>query len=74
MRDTYFNGISSQSKESAIRPNRSCANLALSFGTGDFRFGHCNNRCTCIETGVKTQYLIIVVDLINISYVTALFC
>ena len=42
MRDTYYRCISSQSTESAIRRNGSCANLALSFGPGDLRFSHCN--------------------------------
>ena len=47
--------ILSQLKESAIRPNRSCANLALSFGPGDLLFGRCYNRCSCIENGIKTE-------------------
>ena len=53
-RDTYFVCISSQLKESAIRPNRSCTNLALSFGPGDLRFGRHYNDCNCIENGIKT--------------------
>ena len=54
MRDTYFRCILSQLKESAIRPNRSCANLALSFSPGGLRFGHCYNGCNCIENGIET--------------------
>ena len=42
MRDTYFRCISSQLTETAVRPNRSCANLVLSFGPDYHRFGHCN--------------------------------
>ena len=53
-RDTYFMCISSRLKESAIRPNRSCANLALSFGPGDLHFGRCYNDCNCIKKGIKT--------------------
>ena len=53
MRDTYFMCISSQLRESAIRSNRSCANLALSFGPGDLRFGRRYNGCNCIGTLLK---------------------
>ena len=42
MRDTYFRCIPSQLSESGVRPNRSGANLVLSFGPDYHRFGHCN--------------------------------